>query len=157
MFSERISFLDRTTLWFEPLFAAVCAPLWPHTGRFNGVRRHSGLDLRRRNGRGQQIAHAHQVVGRARPHQDPIHLQRSAMPDLVQQRHRLQPAKTFFNALAFLLAEGVARLSGRSTIDSAAASSPPVLGHVRRDVKMKQVSCGRVTNREVSASLRHFV
>ena len=54
------------------------------------------------------------------------------MPHFAQQRNGLQPAKTFFDALPLLLADGIARLSRGATINGAAASSPKVLRHVRR-------------------------
>ncbi len=46
-----------------------------------------------------QVPNAHQIVSRARERKDPIDLQRPAMPHFAQQRHGLQPAKTFFDAL----------------------------------------------------------
>src|SRR5215469_10757413 len=78
------------------------------TGCFRFVRRHYGPDLLRLNCRSYQVAHAHQVVGCAREGKDPIYLQGSAMTHFAQQRDGLQPAKTFFDALPFLLADGVA-------------------------------------------------
>src|SRR5258706_2914680 len=54
------------------------------------------------------------------------------MPHFAQQRNGLQPAKTFFDALPLLLADGIAPLPRRAAINGAAASSPKVLRHVRR-------------------------
>src|SRR4029077_3829264 len=71
-------------------------------------------------------------VGGARERKHPIHLQRSAMPHLAQECNRLQPSKTFFDALPFLLADAIARVLCGAPIDRAAASSRQVLRHVRR-------------------------
>src|SRR5258705_51436 len=54
------------------------------------------------------------------------------MPHLAQQRNGLHPAKSFFDTLPLLLTDGIARVSHRAAIDSAAASSSCVLRHVRR-------------------------
>jgi len=64
-----------------------------------------------------QVPHAHQIVSRAGEGEDPIDLQRSAMPHFAQQRNGLQPTKTFFDALRLLLTDGIARVSCRATID----------------------------------------
>jgi len=64
-----------------------------------------------------QVPHAHQIVSRAGEGEDPIDLQRSAMPHFAQQRNGLEPTKTFFDALRLLLTDGIARVSCRATID----------------------------------------
>jgi len=51
--------------------------------RFRPVHRHYSPDSLRGNGSGQQVSHAHQVVGRAGEGKHPIHFQRSAMPHLA--------------------------------------------------------------------------
>ena len=99
--------------------------------RFSAVQRHYGPDLLRRNYAAHQIPHAHQVVGRAGESEDPIDLQRSAMAHFAHQRNGLQPAKTFFDALPLLLADGIAPVPRGAAINGAAASSPKVLCHVR--------------------------
>src|SRR5437016_6918340 len=112
--------------------------LFPYTTLFrslwSAVQIPYDLGLLRRNCRSHQVSHAHQVVGCAREGKDPIYLQGSAMTHFTQQRDGLQPAKTFFDALPFLLADGVARVSRGSTINGAAASASQVLRHVRRHV-----------------------
>jgi hypothetical protein len=59
-------------------------------------RTHCGLDLHRRNG-GVQVAHAHQVVGRAGEGKDPIHSAHATMAKLAHQGNRLQPAEALFD------------------------------------------------------------
>src|SRR5258708_22996221 len=100
--------------------------------RFSAVQRHYGPDLLPRNCTAHQVPHAHQVVGRAGKREDPIDFQRSAMPHFAQHRNGLQPAKTFFDALPLLRADGIAPLPRGAAINGAAASSPKVLRHVRR-------------------------
>src|ERR1700689_2752244 len=95
--------------------------------RFSDVCRHYDPDLLRWNSSGHQVSHAYQVVGGARERKDPIHLQRSAMPNLAQECNRLQPAKAFFDALPFLLADAIALVLRGAPINRAAASSRQVL------------------------------
>jgi hypothetical protein len=118
---------------FSLRFSRCRGPRWA----FSAFRRHHGPDLLRRNCRSHQVSHAHQVVGCAREGKDPIYLQGSAMTHFAQQRDGLQPAKTFFDALPFLLTEGVASMSRGSTIDRAAASPSQVLRHVRRHPQVR--------------------
>ena len=61
-----------------------------------------------------QVSHAHQVVGCASESKYPIELQRSAMPHLAQPGNRLQPPKTFLDALSFLLADAAAGMLRRA-------------------------------------------
>ena len=98
--------------------------------RCSSVQRHYGPVELRRNYAVHQVPHAHQIVSRARKRKDPIDLQRPAMPYFAQQRNRLQPAKTFFDALPLLLTDRVARVPRRATVDGAATSSPKVLRHL---------------------------
>ena len=58
------------------------------------------------------------------------------MPHFAHQRNSFQPAKTFFDALPLLLADDIAALPRGAAINGAAASSPKVLRHVRRDPKV---------------------
>src|ERR1700690_1672045 len=87
--------------------------------RFSTTERNYPPGLLCRNRPGHQVSHAPQVVGRASEGKQPVHHQGSAMTYLAQQGNRLQPAKTFFDALPFLLTDGVARVSGGSRIDGA--------------------------------------
>jgi len=95
------------------------------------LRTHFGLDLHRRNC-GCEVAHAHQIVGRAGEGEDPIHLADSTVPQLAHQRNRLQPAEALFDSLPLSLADGIARVPRRASIDRAAATPFVVLRHVRR-------------------------
>src|SRR5271157_5092703 len=91
---------------------------------------HVGPDLHHRNC--CQIAHAHQIVGRAGKSENPIYRTHSAMPHLTYEGNRLQPAEAFFDPLPLLLAEGVARVSRRAAVNRAAAPPPQVLRYMRR-------------------------
>src|SRR5262252_4654917 len=95
---------------------------------------HVGPDLHRRN-RGQ-ISHAHQIVGGAGESENPVHFANSAMPNLSQERNRLQPAEAFFDALPLSLADRVSRVPRGAAINRAAAGSSQVLRHVRRHPQM---------------------
>src|SRR5215470_8637987 len=83
---------------------------------------HFGLDLHRRNC-GREVAHAHQIVGRAGEGEDPIHLADSTMPQLAHQRNRLQPPEAFFDSLPLSLAHGIARVPRGASIDGATTTS----------------------------------
>src|SRR5262249_30613080 len=54
------------------------------------------------------------------------------MPHLAQQCNSLQPAKTFFDALPFLLAEAVGGMLRSAPINGAAAATRQVFRHVWR-------------------------
>src|SRR5215472_15817797 len=92
---------------------------------------HFGLDLHRRNC-GRKVAHAHQIVDRAGESEDPVNLANSAVPQLAHQRDRLQPAETFFDSLPLYLADGVARVPRRASINRASARPFVILRHMRR-------------------------
>ena len=93
-------------------------------------------DLARLNHRSAQVPHTHQVVGGTGEGEYPVHLENPAMPHFPQQRDRLQPAETFFDALPLSLADGIARVARGARIDGAAASPPMVLCHVGCDSQM---------------------
>ena len=67
--------------------------------RFSVPRTRCALSLRYLN---RQIPHTDQVVGGRGKGEDPSHLEDSAMPNLPQQRDRLQPTEALFNAFLFL-------------------------------------------------------
>ena len=94
---------------------------------------HFGLDLHHRKC-GREVSHAHQIVGRAGEGEDPIRFANSTLPQLAHQRNRLQPAEAFFDSLPLSLADGVARVPRRASIDRAAARPFVVLPHMRRHV-----------------------
>jgi hypothetical protein len=73
---------------------------------------HVGPDLRRRNC--GQVAHAHQIVGRASKSEDPMHFAHSATPNLPHQREGLQPAKAFFDPFPLSLTEAHEAVDGSS-------------------------------------------
>ena len=105
-------------------------------GRFRALRRHYGMDLLRPNGSGHQISHAHQIVGGACKRENPIHFQRAAMPHFAQQGDGLQPAEAFFDALPFLLADGITHLSRGAAVDGTPTSSSAVLRYVWRHAQV---------------------
>ena len=92
---------------------------------------HFGPNLHHRNC--CEVSHAHQIVGRASEGEHPVHLENPAMPNLAQQRDRLQPAETFFDSLPLDLADAIAFVPRRPRINRAATAPPIVLRHVRRD------------------------
>lgn len=79
-----------------------------------------GPSLQHRNG--HQVSHAHQVVSRAPEGEHPVHLENAAVPNLAQQRDRLQPAETFFDPLVLDLADAIAFVPRRPLIDRTAAT-----------------------------------
>ena len=56
------------------------------------------------------------------------------MPNLPQQRDRLQPSEALFNAFPFPLTDGIAGVLRRTSINGAPTGPLQVLGHVRRDL-----------------------
>lgn len=67
---------------------------------------------------------------------DPVHLRRSPITELSQQRGRFQPAKAFLNPLPIILADSVAGLASGAPVDSAPATTPHALRHVWRDTQV---------------------
>src|SRR5712692_3686045 len=99
---------------------------------------HFSPDLGGLNRGWAQVPHAHQVVGGRGQGEHPVHLENPTMPYLPQQRDRLQPPETFFDALPLLLAEPIPFMARRPPINRAPAPPLLVLRHVRRDPQ----SCG---------------
>jgi hypothetical protein len=83
---------------------------------FPAQRNASGLILRRLN---LQIPQANQVVGGSCEREDPSHLEDSTMPNLPQQRDRLQPSEALFNAFPFPLTDGISGVLRRTSINGA--------------------------------------
>ena len=110
---------------FVPIPRLPCAFRWQR-------RDTTGPDLPRWNRGGQQVSHAHQIVGGASEGKHPVNFQSSAMPHLAPQRNCLQPAETFFDALLFLLADDVARVPRGSRIDGAAYGHAPGIQKLRQ-------------------------
>src|ERR1022692_870556 len=90
-----------------------------------------GIGLRRLH---RQIPQADEVIGCCREREDPSHLEDSTMPNLPQQRDRLQPSETLFNTLPLPLTDGISGVLRRTSINGAPTGSLQVLGHVRRDL-----------------------
>jgi hypothetical protein len=63
-----------------------------------GPGRHFALGLRRLT---DEIPYTDEVISGGRESEDPSHLEDSAMPNLPQQRDRLQPSEALFNAFPF--------------------------------------------------------
>ena len=54
------------------------------------------------------------------------------MPNFPQQRDRLQPSETLFNALSLSLADGIARVLRRACIDRTPAGPLQILRYCAR-------------------------
>ncbi len=88
----------------------------------------------------EEIAPPHQVVGGGTQGELPIHAPAAAVPQLPEQRDRLQPPKGLLNELPLLMTASIPGMSGCPRVDRAAAVPEFVLGHVGRDA---QASDGR--------------
>src|SRR5207247_1888665 len=88
-----------------------------------------GLSLRCLN---CQIPHTDQVVGGCSKGKVPSHLEDSTVPNLPQQRNRLQPSEALFNAFSLSLTDGISDVLRRASINGTPTGSLQVLGHVRR-------------------------
>ena len=109
--------------------------LWPHPLMamrfFFRACDHTRTLLRRSH---HYIAYADEVIGGGSEGEDPPHLVDSAMPNLPQQRDRLQPSKALFNALPLSLTDGISGMLRCTRINCAPTSSPQVLRYVRCDL-----------------------
>jgi hypothetical protein len=56
------------------------------------------------------------------------------MANFPQQRDRLQPSETLFNAFPFPLTDGISGVLRCTSINGASTGPLQVLGHVRRDL-----------------------
>ena len=110
-------------------------------------------DLAELNQRSAQVPHAHQVVSGTGEGEYPVHLENPAMTHFPQQRDRLQPPETFFDALPLLLADGIARVTRGTRIDGAPASPPIVLRHGGCDPQM--AALGHEIRRVISPKCSH--
>src|ERR1700736_3943267 len=79
--------------------------------------------------RRKQLWNAHEIVGRGGEDEEPFDEATPAMTRLAQRCHRLHPAEGLLDALAFDLADGIARVTGRAAVDG----RTPV-GVILRDV-----------------------
>jgi hypothetical protein len=84
-----------------------------------------------------QISHADEVVSSGRKGEDPSHLEDATVPNLPQQRDRLQPSEALFHPLPLLLADGVSRVLRRTSIDRAPTRPPEILRHVRVTFRLR--------------------
>src|ERR1019366_821793 len=80
----------------------------------NRLRTHCDLGLRRLH---RQIPHTDQVVGSRGKGEDPSHLEDSTMPNLPQQRDRLQPSEALFDTLPLPLTDGISRVLRRARVN----------------------------------------
>jgi hypothetical protein len=92
--------------------------------------------LRGSGGPNRQIPHANQVLGGCSEGEDPSNVEDSAIPNLAQQRDRLQPSEALFNALPFLLPDAIAGMVCGASINRAPAGPLQDLRSVRRDLKV---------------------
>ena len=107
-------------------FAWLCdAALWR---RSNHACRSSCSSFLRRV---HHSGHSHDVAGCHRDLEVLIDAFESAVDGLPNTANRLAPAEVFLDALSDHLADGVTRVSRRSTIDGTAASASVVARHMR--------------------------
>src|SRR2546425_3714841 len=85
-----------------------------------------------------KFPHSHQVVSRRREDEDPVHARRAAVAQLAQQADRLQPTEDLFDPFALLLADLIAGMARRASIDGRLAVGV-VLGHVWRHLQVAQL------------------
>src|SRR6516165_3966308 len=85
-----------------------------------------------------QIAYADQVVRGDREREHPLDPLLTAMPQLAESAHRLQPSEDLFNALALPLTDGVARMPRRAAVDRTPAVRV-VLRDMRGDLPVAQL------------------
>src|SRR3990170_8544096 len=78
-------------------------------------------------------AHADQVVDRRREDEDPVAFRLAPVAGLPQQPDRLQPAEDLLDPLAHPLADLIAGMPGRASVDGARAAVR-VLGHMRGEL-----------------------
>ncbi len=97
----------------------------------------------------------YQVVGGSRKGENPVHLEDSTMPNLPQQRNRLQPAETFFDPLPLFLADTLAHVPCRAAIERAATGPLVILRHLRPHMQVP--SFGHEIHRAVAlvSACRH--
>ena len=91
----------------------------------------ASCNLARLNRCSAQVPHTYQVVSGTGEGEHPVHLKDPAMAHFPQQRDRLQPSETFFDALPLLLADSIAGVARGTCVDGAPASAPIILRHVR--------------------------
>src|SRR6266487_2540829 len=85
-----------------------------------------------------QLSHSYKVVSGRGEDKDPVHAGGAAVAQLAQQPDRLQPTEDLFDPFAFLLADLIASMARRASIDGRPAVSV-VLGHVRRHLQVAQL------------------
>ena len=66
-----------------------------------------------------QISQADKVISSGGKGENPAHLEDATVPNLPQQRDRLEPSEALFHPLSLLLADGVSRVLRRTSIDRA--------------------------------------
>src|SRR5215471_6975249 len=90
------------------------------TGLRDVAARSSGSPERSASRRRLERAHAHQVIGRRREQELPVHPASPAVAQLTQSANRLHPTEDFFDPLSNALADRVTRMSRGSPIERAA-------------------------------------
>src|SRR3979490_698155 len=78
----------------------------------------------------QEVADADHVVRRGGERHDPVHQRAAPMAQFPQAADGFHPAKDLLDQLPLALADGIAGVPRRATIDGRADS---LLGHMRRD------------------------
>ena len=106
---------------------------------------------------GDQVSHAHQIVGGAGEGKDPVHFAHPAMANLPHERYGLQPAEAFFDPLPLLLADGVTRVPCGAAINRAAAAPLQVLCQMRHHAQVGAGQCGKPESPPTEATLARLV
>src|SRR5436190_11243606 len=75
-----------------------------------------------------EIAPAHEIVGRGAETKQPIDEASATVPKLAEERDGLQPAKRLLNEFALTVTPAVTRVSRGAGVDRAAAVAELVLG-----------------------------
>ena len=86
-------------------------------------------------GRGRQIAHPDQVVGRQREGEHPSNPLHTAMASLAQAADRLEPTEDLLDAFAFVLTNHIAGMTSGARIDNS--------GRLARDMRSYLVVAAR--------------
>src|SRR5262245_56709713 len=91
------------------------------------------------SGRRREIPYSDQVVRSGCKGKHPSDSLYATMAGLSHQPDRLHPAEYFFDSFAFLLADGVSRMRGRSIVDRAMPVPADVLRYMRCHIQVSKV------------------
>jgi hypothetical protein len=110
-----------------PLRHGPCRGIQTQNDTFRKPKTHLSPDLYRFNRQRHQIPHANDIVSSRREGEDPPHRFQPAVSSLSQNTHRLHPAKDFFDAFPFPLADFIAFMPRRTSVDRATTRTLDIL------------------------------